>query len=37
VPHIGVLMPDHENDPDARAGIMAFEQELQASGWAERR
>jgi putative ABC transport system substrate-binding protein len=37
VPHIGVLMPDHENDPDAAAAIMAFEQELHASGWAERR
>jgi len=37
VPHIGVLLPDHEDDPDSRAGIMAFEQELQALGWAERR
>src|ERR1700730_14890079 len=37
VPHIGVLMPDTENDPESRASIMAFEQELQKSGWAERR
>ena len=37
MPHIGVLLPDHEDDPDSRAGIMAFEQELQALGWAERR
>jgi putative tryptophan/tyrosine transport system substrate-binding protein len=37
VRHIGVLMPDTENDPESRASIMAFEQELQRSGWAERR
>jgi putative tryptophan/tyrosine transport system substrate-binding protein len=37
VRHIGVLMPDTEDDPESRASIMAFEQELQTSGWAERR
>jgi len=35
--HIAVLMPDTENDPGSRTNIMAFEQELQKSGWAERR
>ncbi len=34
---IGVLMQDTAGDPGARAGIRAFEQELQKSGWAERR
>jgi putative tryptophan/tyrosine transport system substrate-binding protein len=34
---IGVLMPDTEGDPGAQAGIRAFEQELQKSGWAEGR
>jgi putative tryptophan/tyrosine transport system substrate-binding protein len=34
---IGVLMPDTESDPGARAGIRAFEQELQKSGWSESR
>jgi putative ABC transport system substrate-binding protein len=37
VRRIGVLMPDTENDPESRASIMAFEQELQQSGWTERR
>jgi putative ABC transport system substrate-binding protein len=36
VRHIGVLMPDTENDPESRASILAFEQELQKSGWAKR-
>jgi putative ABC transport system substrate-binding protein len=37
VSHIGVLMPDTESDPESRASVTAFEQELQKSGWAERR
>jgi putative ABC transport system substrate-binding protein len=37
MPHIGVLMPDTEDEPGARAGIMAFEQELQKLGWVDQR
>jgi putative ABC transport system substrate-binding protein len=37
VRRIGVLMPDAEDDPQSRADIMAFRQELQKEGWAERR
>jgi putative ABC transport system substrate-binding protein len=33
---VGVLMPETESDPGARASIRAFEQELEGSGWAER-
>jgi putative ABC transport system substrate-binding protein len=32
---IGVLMPDTEGDPGARAGIRVFEQELRKLGWAD--
>jgi putative ABC transport system substrate-binding protein len=35
VRRIGVLIPDAENDLGARAGIMAFQQELQKAGWEE--
>jgi putative tryptophan/tyrosine transport system substrate-binding protein len=37
MPHIGVLMPDTEEDPESRAGIAAFEQQLQKAGWAQQR
>ena len=37
VRRIGVLMPDTKNDPESQASIMAFQQELQKAGWADRR
>jgi putative tryptophan/tyrosine transport system substrate-binding protein len=36
VRRIGVLMPDAEDDPQSQADILAFQQELQKEGWAER-
>src|SRR5258708_4791411 len=36
VRRVGVLMPDAQDDPQSRADITAFRQELQNEGWAER-
>ena len=37
VRHIGVLMPNDENDPVAKAGISAFTQALADFGWTDGR
>jgi putative tryptophan/tyrosine transport system substrate-binding protein len=37
VRHIGVLMPNDENDPAAKAGISAFTQALADFGWTDGR
>ncbi len=37
VPRVGVLMPDAESDPELRTSVIAFEQELRSSGWAQGR
>jgi putative tryptophan/tyrosine transport system substrate-binding protein len=37
VQRIGILMPHHESDPDAKGYISAFLEELAASGWTDGR